>query len=124
MAEWGKLTDDEKKVYTANFKVLRFLYPSRVLCMCAQCSVTALCSSALKAFLLHPCWRRFASAAAGEQACSLHLNLQCKTPHDWEVCMQEHAGADEAEALAAAEAEAKEAAQGAAPAATGKILFL
>ena len=21
MAEWGKLTDDEKKVYTANFKV-------------------------------------------------------------------------------------------------------
>ncbi len=34
--------------------------------------------------------------------------------------MQEHAGADEAEALAAAEAEAKEAVQGAAPAATGK----
>ena len=38
--------------------------------------------------------------------------------------MQEHAGADEAEALAAAEAEAKEAAQGAAPAATGERLFL
>lgn len=34
--------------------------------------------------------------------------------------MQEHAGADEAEALAAAEAEAKEAAQGAPLAATGE----
>lgn len=38
--------------------------------------------------------------------------------------MQEHAGADEAEALAAAEAEAKEAAQGAAPAAIGENFFL
>ena len=124
MAEWGKLTDDEKKVYTSNFKVLRSSVTCPVHVRPMLCdSPVQLCIKGVITCSIHlgrdsPLQLLVIKHAACTSTCTVRL------PHDREVCVQEHAGADEAEALAAAEAEAKEAAQGAAPAATGERLFL
>ncbi len=121
MAEWGKLSDDEKKVYTANFKVnhaaslhlVMFMFRTLLASTSQHMQHGAECFKK-RALLRCPCRHLWP------------IQTLSKTPYRRGYCLmypggvQEHEGGDDPDAaLAAAEAEAKEAAQGGASASAG-----